>query len=88
MQNWTRYSLPSSSNMVEVRVFGALWEHLEPRLELDLEGCEVSVADLLARLDIDPSEVGIVTVDRRQSNFDELVPANCRVCIFPLMFGG
>ena len=74
--------------MVEVRVFGALWEHLEPRLELDLEGCEVSVADVLARLDIDASEVGIVTVDRRQSNFDELVPANCRVCIFPLMFGG
>jgi molybdopterin converting factor small subunit len=74
--------------MVEVRVFGALWEHLEPRLELDLEGCEVSVADLLARLSINPSEVGIVTVDRRQSNFDEPVPASCRVCIFPLMFGG
>ena len=74
--------------MVEVRVFGALWEHLEPRLELDLEGCEVSVADLLARLDIDARQVGIVTVDGRQSNFDELVPASCRVCIFPLMFGG
>ncbi|NIO69384.1 MAG: hypothetical protein GTN71_10200 [Anaerolineae bacterium] len=57
-------------------------------MELDLEGCDVSVADLLARLGIDPSEVGIVTVDRRQSDFDELVPANCRVCIFPLMFGG
>ena len=74
--------------MVEVRVFGSLWEHLEPRLELDLEGRGISVADLLAWLGIDLSEVGIVTVDRRQSNFDELVPANCRVCIFPLMFGG
>ena len=74
--------------MVEICVFGAFWEHLEPRLELDLEGCDVSVAGLLARLGIDPSEVGIVTVDRRQSNFDELVPANCRVCIFPLMSGG
>jgi hypothetical protein len=74
--------------MVEVRVFGPLWEHLEPRLQLDLEGCDISVTDLLARLGIDPSEVGIVTVDGRQSNFDELVPASCRVCIFPLMFGG
>ena len=74
--------------MVEVHVFGALWEHLEPKSELDLEGRDVSVADLLARLDIDSSEVGIVTVDRRQSNLDELVPTNCRVCIFPLMFGG
>lgn len=74
--------------MVEVRVFGALWEHLEQRLRLDLEGCDVSVADLLARLDIDAREVGIVTIDGQQSNSDKLVPANCRVCIFPPMSGG
>jgi molybdopterin converting factor small subunit len=74
--------------MVEVRVFGALWKHLAPRLELDLEGREVSVADLIAQLDIDPSEVGIVTVDRRQSNLGEILPADSRVCIFPPMFGG
>ena len=74
--------------MVEVRIFGALWKHLAPRLELDLEGHEVSVADLIAHLDIDPSEVGIVTVDGRQSNLDKIVPADSRVCIFPPMFGG
>lgn len=74
--------------MVEVRVFGALWEHLEPKLVLDLAGCVTTVADLLARLEVDPSEVGIVTVDGRQSNFDKLVPAGCRVCIFPFVFGG
>jgi molybdopterin converting factor small subunit len=74
--------------MVEVRIFGTLWEHLAPRLELDLEGRDVRVADLIAHLDIDPSEVGIVTVDRRQSNLDEIVPADSRVCIFPPMFGG
>jgi sulfur carrier protein ThiS len=74
--------------MVEVRIFGALWEHLAPRLELDLEGREVDVADLLARLGIDPGEVGIVTVDGRQSNPEENVPTEGRVCIFPPMFGG
>ena len=74
--------------MVEVRVFGALWEHLEPRLELDLDGCVITVADLLARLDVDGSEVGIVTVDGRQSSVDEIIPADGRVCIFPPMFGG
>jgi molybdopterin converting factor small subunit len=74
--------------MVEVRVFGALWKHLTPRLELDLEGRDVRVADLIAHLDINSSEVGIVTVDRRQSNLDEIVPADSRVCIFPPMFGG
>jgi hypothetical protein len=74
--------------MVEVRISGALWEHLESSMELDLEGREVTVADLLARLDIDPAAVGIVTVDRRQSRLDEIIPANGRVCIFPPMFGG
>ena len=74
--------------MVKVRVFGDLWDHVEPELELDLEGCDISVAGLIARLGIDISEVGIVTVDRRQSNLDEPVPTSCRVCIFPPMFGG
>jgi molybdopterin converting factor small subunit len=74
--------------MVEIRVFGACWVHLQSRLQLDLEGCDVTVADLLARLGLDPSEVGIVTVDRRQSRLDELVPSGCRVCIFPPMSGG
>jgi sulfur carrier protein ThiS len=74
--------------MVEVRIVGALWEHLEPSLELDLEGRDVAVADLLARLGIDPAEVGIVTVDGRQSNHDKIIPADGRVYIFPPMFGG
>jgi molybdopterin converting factor small subunit len=82
--------------MVEVRIFGALWEHLGSSLEVDLEpsrepdqgGREVTVADLLVRLGIDPAEVGIVTVNRRQSNLDEIVPADGRVCVFPPMSGG
>ncbi len=71
--------------MVEVRIFGT---SQKPSLQLDLGECEVSVADLLTRLDIDPAVVWIVTVDGRQSDFDQLVPASCRVCIFPPMSGG
>ena len=74
--------------MVQVKVFGMLWEHLEPSLELDLEGREVDVADLLDALGIDPAEVGIVTVNRRQSRMDEVVPVDGRVCVFPPMSGG
>jgi molybdopterin converting factor small subunit len=74
--------------MVEVQVFGPLWEHLAPSMEMDLEGRQVSVADLLARLGIDPAEVGIVSVNRRQSTMDEIIPADGRVCIFPPMSGG
>jgi sulfur carrier protein ThiS len=53
-----------------------------------MEGHDVTVADLLACLGIPLSEVGIVTVDGRQSNLDEIAPADSRVCIFPPMFGG
>ena len=74
--------------MLEVRIVGSLWEHLEPRLELDLEGRDITVADLLARLGIDPAQVGIVTVDGRQSRHDQIIPADGRVFIFPPMFGG
>jgi sulfur carrier protein ThiS len=74
--------------MVEVRIVGALWEHLEPRMELDLEGRDLTVADLLADLGIELTEVGIVTVDGRQSRLDEAVPSAGRVFIFPPMFGG
>ena len=74
--------------MVEVRIYGPLWEHLEPRLELDLEGRDISVADLLAHLGIDAAEVGIVTVNRRQRNPEAIVPADSRVCVFPPMSGG
>jgi hypothetical protein len=74
--------------MVEVRIVGDLWEHLEPSQELDLEGRDVDVAGLLARLGLDPAEVGIVTVDGRQSNHGVIIPADGRVYIFPPMFGG
>lgn len=74
--------------MVHVRIFGLLWEHLEPSQELDLEGSELTVAGLLTRLGIDPAEVGIVTVNRRQSKLDDIVPADGRVFIFPPMSGG
>jgi molybdopterin converting factor small subunit len=74
--------------MIDVRIYGPLWEHLEPSLKVDLQGRDVAVADLLAHLGIDPAEVGIVTVDRRQSNLDEIIPADGRVCIFPPMSGG
>jgi molybdopterin converting factor small subunit len=74
--------------VVEVRIFGPLWEHLEPNLELDPQGHDITVAALLARLGIDPAEVGIVTVNRRQSNMDDIIPADSRVCVFPPMSGG
>lgn len=74
--------------MLDVRIVGSLWEHLEPRLELDPGGRELTVAELLDRLGIDQAEVGIVTVDGRQSKHDQIIPVDGRVFIFPPMFGG
>jgi sulfur carrier protein ThiS len=74
--------------MVDIRIYGALWDHLEPRLTVDLEGDEVSAADLLVRLAIDPDEVGIVTVNGRQVPLTERIPPEARVCIFSPLSGG
>jgi sulfur carrier protein ThiS len=74
--------------MLEVRIFNAQWEHLAPSFEMDLGGRQLAVADLLAELGLDAAEVGIVTVDGRQSKPEEVLPGTGRVCIFPPMFGG
>ena len=74
--------------MVYVRALGPQWEHLSSGRELEVEGGEVGVLELLAALGIDPADVGIVTVDGRQSRLDGTVPAAGRVYIFPPMMGG
>jgi len=74
--------------MVQVHVFGALWPIPQKDQELDLGGREVRVRDLVASLGIDPEEAGIVTIDGRQCQLDEIVPASCRLCIFPPLSGG
>jgi len=74
--------------VIEVLVFSPVWEHPGARLELELEGQPVSVAGLLARLEIDPAVVGIITVNGRQSWLNDVIPDASRVCIFPPMSGG
>ncbi|MDI7274496.1 MAG: MoaD/ThiS family protein [Anaerolineae bacterium] len=74
--------------MVEVHIFGALWPVSGPDLTLDLGGREVRVRELIASLGIDPEQVGIVTIDGRQCRDDAIVPATCRLCIFPPLSGG
>ena len=77
-----------SHQMAEVLVYGMLWPHLEPSQELDLRDRKVVVSDLLTQLGIDPSEVGIITIDGRQSTLDQAIPADGRICIFPPLMGG
>jgi hypothetical protein len=88
MGMWTQSSRIYRDAVAEIRVFGALWEHLPSSLNLDLEGQKATVGDLLACLGIDPGEVGVVTVGGRQSSVDGIVPAEARVCVFLPMFGG
>ncbi|MBN1658208.1 MAG: MoaD/ThiS family protein [Anaerolineae bacterium] len=74
--------------MIQVRIYGPLWDHLGSSMEMEPDGQGIRVADLLARLEIDVGEVGIVTVDGRQSRPDDTIGEDSRVCIFPPMFGG
>lgn len=74
--------------MVRVQIFGALWPAVEPEQDVDLGGRQVRVGDLIARLGIDPQEVGIVTIDGRQCRLEDVTPPVCRLCVFPPLSGG
>ncbi len=74
--------------MVSLRVFGALWPAVAAEQEIDLGGREVRVRDVIAQAGIDPREAGIVTIDGRQCQLEDLVPPGCRLCVFPPLSGG
>jgi hypothetical protein len=43
------------------------------------------VADLL---ELNPEEVGLITIDGVQSEMEDYVEPGCRLCFFPYMTGG
>lgn len=48
----------------------------------------MTVRDVAAELGVAEDEVGLVTIDGIQSEFEDPVPPDCRLCLFPFMTGG
>ena len=39
-------------------------------------------------LDLNPDEIGLIAIDGVQSELEDPVPLNCRLCFFPPVSGG
>jgi hypothetical protein len=72
---------------ISIELFGQL-SPLSPRkqiLELAFNATVQDAADLLG---LKPDEIGIITIDGVQSELQDTLPPDCRLCFFPYLSGG
>lgn len=48
----------------------------------------MTVRDVAAALGVPEEDVGLITIDGVQSDLEDAVPPDCRLCLFPFMTGG
>jgi hypothetical protein len=72
---------------IEVELFGQLLPSAERRQFLTLES-PVTAGEVAARLGIPSEEIGIISINGVQSELDDVVPPDCRLCFFPPLSGG
>jgi len=72
---------------VDVELFGQLLPGVQRRQTLSLER-SLTVRDVAILLGLDPTEVGLIVIDGVQSEMDDCVRPDCRLCFFPPVSGG
>ena len=72
---------------VEIELFGHLAYSLPRRQTLTLEH-SMTVLDVANLLELNPDEIGLIVINGVQSEFQDPVPPDCRLCFFPPMSGG
>jgi molybdopterin converting factor small subunit len=73
--------------IVEIELFGQLAPALQRRQTLTLEDL-MTVHEVANFLGLDPDEIGLISINGIQSEMDDPVPPDCRLCFFPPMSGG
>ena len=48
----------------------------------------MSVREVATMLGLNPEEVGLITINSVQSELEDLVSTDCRLCFFPYVSGG
>jgi hypothetical protein len=72
---------------IEVELFGGLAPHQPRRHQLEPDR-PVSAAEIAVLLDLDPAQIGLITIDGVQCELEDAVPAGGRICFFPYLSGG
>ena len=72
---------------VEVELFGQLLPGRQRKQSLELE-YPLKVGEVATRLGLKSQEIGLITINNVQSELEDPVPPNSRLCFFPHMSGG
>jgi hypothetical protein len=70
-----------------MELFGQYATGRPKRATLDLEQ-PVTVREVAVLVGLDPDTLGLISIDGVQSELDDPVPADCRLCFFPPLTGG
>jgi molybdopterin converting factor small subunit len=72
---------------ISVKLGGQLLLGTPRRRELALK-YPIKVSDLALLLGLEPDEIGLIVIDRVQSELDDEISTDCTVSFFPYMSGG
>ena len=72
---------------VDIELFGQLSSGALRRQTLTLEQ-PMTVCQVALLLKLNPDEIGLITINGVQSEMQDSVPAESRLCFFPPMSGG
>jgi len=72
---------------ISIELFGQLSSPSPRRQILDLAST-ATVQDAADLLGLNPEEIGMVTIDGIQSELQDSLPPECRLCFFPYLSGG
>jgi hypothetical protein len=73
--------------LIEVKVFGQIAPQVAHHQVLEVPDPS-SVGDVVRLLRLDEDLIGLITIDGRQSEAEDMVFNGCRLCFFPYMSGG
>lgn len=72
---------------VEIELFGNISPETPRKQNLVLER-SMTIREVINMLGITTEEVGLIVVNGVQSELDDPVPFDCRLCFFPHLSGG
>ncbi len=72
---------------IDIEVFGQLLPGQPRRRTLEISA-KTSVRQVARAIGLDPEEIGLIAIDGVQSELDDFVNPDCRLCFFPYLSGG
>lgn len=72
---------------VDLEIFGQLLPGIPRRQTLSMEG-PVPAGEIAQQLGLKPDEIGLISINGVQSELEDVVPPNGRLCFFPPVSGG